>query len=166
MMDDYGESCWAPNPDFKVSLKGITGGLLFIVPIWVWIDAYVVASNDPTVKFRIGYSFIPLIISAFGFVMMLIVPKNLIKGDDSSSYGEGMGVFGGRIIFFAGLFVAFGSFLASFALVVRYFYQDGGHIYLGTAMLMESMCMVLAAVTMKFAPSYGSGDGLSGYQPF
>ncbi|TFK46472.1 UPF0220-domain-containing protein [Heliocybe sulcata] len=156
--------CVNPFPNLsldkhKRAIGVYVAGALFALASWQFWDAAILSRHTPDPEVHVTFvDWVPGICSVLGFIIVNLIDKDRIKGEDSFS-GEGGAVWRARLFLFIGFAFMAGGLAGSIALhVLKYYLQEFPEqfLYYGYANMSQNVCFMLSAVILWLAQSSSS----------
>ncbi|KAG1862337.1 UPF0220-domain-containing protein [Suillus tomentosus] len=161
--------CLNPFPDLNLNLGkhrrtiGIyLAGALFALANWTFLDAAILSAHahppydEPQIPPPVHVQFadwVPGICSLLGMVIINLIDKDRIRGDD---YGDSNAVWRARLFLFIGFAFMAGGLAGSVSLLVlKYIMMDypEQYTYYGYANVSQNVALMLSAVVLWIAQS-------------
>ncbi|EPQ50905.1 UPF0220-domain-containing protein [Gloeophyllum trabeum ATCC 11539] len=151
----------------KRSIGVYLAGALFAFACWTFWDAAILSrharppSDEPAYGVPVHVTFVdwvPGICSVLGFIIVNLIDKDRVRGDDAFS-GDGGAVWRARLFLFIGFAFMAGGLAGSIALhVLKYYLHEYPEqfLYYGYANMSQNVCFMLSAVVLWLAQSSSS----------
>ncbi|KAI6151430.1 hypothetical protein EDD17DRAFT_1513421 [Pisolithus thermaeus] len=160
--------CLNPFPEFNIGKHRRTigiylAGALFALANWTFLDAAILSAHahppydEPQIPPPVHVAFVdwvPGICSLLGMLIINIIDKDRIKGDDG--YGDPGAVWRARLFLFIGFAFMAGGLAGSVSLLVlKYIMHDypEQYTYYGYANVSQNVALMLSAVVLWIAQS-------------
>ncbi|EIW78161.1 UPF0220-domain-containing protein [Coniophora puteana RWD-64-598 SS2] len=162
--------CLNPFPDVNLGKHRRTigiylAGALFALANWTFLDAAILSAHahppyeDPQIPPPVHVTFadwIPGLCSLAGMLVVNLIDKDRIRGEDSGFSGDSGAVWRARLFLFIGFALMAGGLAGSISLLVlKYVLKDYAeqYTYYGYANVSQNVALMLSAIVLWIAQS-------------